>query len=93
MFVLLFGANIYSVFHGLAGGSADFAKVDLAAGTVLWLVVLATVALVFRNEVRRIDACRSGPLGGRAGPPRLSRRPATDASRRGPDVHHDDPAC
>lgn len=61
MFVLLFGANIYSVFHGLAGGSADFAKVDLAAGTVLWLVVLATVALVFRNEVRRIDACRSGP--------------------------------
>jgi ABC-type multidrug transport system fused ATPase/permease subunit len=53
LFALFFCVNTYSLLHGLAGGSALYARADLAAGTVLWLVEVAAVALVFGNSVGR----------------------------------------
>ena len=49
-FVLFFGLNTWSLFNGLAAGSAVYARADLAIGTVLWLVELAAVALIFRMK-------------------------------------------
>ena len=60
LFALFFCGNTYSLLHGLAGGSAAYARGDLVAGIVLWLLELAAVALVFRNELRRIATSRSG---------------------------------
>jgi hypothetical protein len=51
---LFFCATTYSLLHGLVGGSAHFARVDLVAGTVLWVVELAAVGLVSSNELRRM---------------------------------------
>jgi hypothetical protein len=47
-FALFFGLNTYSLFNGLAGGSAVYARADLAIGSVLWLVELVAVALIFQ---------------------------------------------
>jgi len=60
VFALFFCGNTYSLVHGLAGGSALYARADLAAGGVLWLVELAVVALVVRVELRTITTSRSG---------------------------------
>ena len=60
LFALFFCGNTYSLLHGLAGGSALYARTDLAAGGALWLVELAAVALVLRIELRTIAASRSG---------------------------------
>ncbi len=49
-FALFFGLNTWGLFNGLAGGSAVYARPDLAIGTVLWLVELAAVALIFRMK-------------------------------------------
>jgi hypothetical protein len=54
LFALFFCGNTYSLLRGLAGGSALYARTDLAAGGVLWLVELAVVALVLRVELRTI---------------------------------------
>ncbi|HZS89040.1 MAG TPA: hypothetical protein VFE42_16320 [Chloroflexota bacterium] len=45
-FALFFGLNTWGLFNGLAGGSAVYARPDLAIGIVLWLVELATLALL-----------------------------------------------
>jgi hypothetical protein len=45
----------------LAGGSAVYARADLAIGIVLWLVELVAVVLVFHKEFRKIAVSRSGP--------------------------------
>jgi hypothetical protein len=47
-FALFFGLNTWSLFNGLAGGSAVYAQADLAIGIVLWLVELVAVALIFQ---------------------------------------------
>ncbi len=47
VFALFFGLNTYGLLNGLAGGSAVYARPDLAIGIVLWLVELAAVALIF----------------------------------------------
>jgi len=60
VFAMFFCGNTYSLVHGLAGGSALYARADLAAGGVLWLVELAVVALVVRVELRTITTSRSG---------------------------------
>lgn len=59
LFSLFFCGNTYSLVHGLAGGSALYARADLAAGGVLWLVELAVVALVLRLELWTITKSRS----------------------------------
>jgi predicted permease len=60
VFALFFCGNTYSLVHGLVGGSALYARADLAAGGVLWLVELAVVAVILRIELRTITTCRSG---------------------------------
>ncbi len=50
-FALFFGQTTWSLLNGLAGGSAVYARPDLAVGIVLWLVELAAVALLFRVKV------------------------------------------
>ena len=65
LFALFFCVNTYSLLHGLAGGPARYAGPDLAAGTVLWLVEFAAVALVFGNELRRIATSPSGTTQGK----------------------------
>jgi hypothetical protein len=47
-FALFFGLNTWGLFNGLAEGSAVYARPDLAIGIVVWLVELATVALIFQ---------------------------------------------
>jgi hypothetical protein len=64
-FALFFGLNTYSLFNGLAGGSAVYARADLAIGIVLWLVELAAVVLIFqvKRAVSPSGASRSAPGG------------------------------
>jgi hypothetical protein len=50
-FGIFFVLTTFSLLHGLAGGSAAYARLDLAAGIVLWLVELATVALVIHVKI------------------------------------------
>jgi hypothetical protein len=57
-FAVFFAITTVSLLNGIAGGAATYAPVDLIAGVVLWLVALATVALVFHRE--------SGPHYGRS---------------------------
>lgn len=59
-FALFFGLNTWSLLHGLAGGSAVYARPDLAVAGILWLVELAAVALLFR-----VKAAASPPGAGR----------------------------
>jgi hypothetical protein len=51
VFALFFGLNTYGLLDGLAGGSAVYARPDLAIGSVLWLVELAAVVLIFRVKI------------------------------------------
>src|SRR5205085_4290847 len=50
-FALFFGLNTWGLLNGLAGGSAVYARPDVAIGMVLWLVELAAVALLFRVKI------------------------------------------
>ncbi len=59
LFVTNFAWTTYSLLHGLAEGSATYARADLALGIVLWLVDLATVVMIVVCEAQRIAArCR-----------------------------------
>jgi hypothetical protein len=51
VFAIFFGLNIYGLLDGLAGGSAVYARPDLAIGIVLCLVELAAVALMFNPQI------------------------------------------
>jgi hypothetical protein len=64
-FALFFGLNTWGLFDGLAGGSAVYARPDLAIGSVLWLVELAAVALIFhmKRGVAPSSASRITPTG------------------------------
>jgi len=68
-FALFFGLNTYSLFTGLAGGSAIYARQDLVSGSVLWLVELASAALIFRlkRAASPSGASRSAAWGRRRG--------------------------
>jgi hypothetical protein len=46
-FAIFFAINTCGLLNGLAGGSAMYARPDLAIGIVLWLVELAALALLF----------------------------------------------
>jgi hypothetical protein len=61
LFALSFGVNAFGLGNGLAGGSAVYARADLAVGTVLCLVQLVAVALLFEQDIRRIAGHRSSP--------------------------------
>jgi hypothetical protein len=61
LFALFFGVNAFGLGNGLAGGSAVYARADLAVGTVLCLVHLVAVALLFDQDIRRIAGHRSSP--------------------------------
>ncbi len=50
-FALFVGLNTWSLLNGLAGGSAVYARPDLAVASALWLVELAAVALLFRVKM------------------------------------------
>ena len=50
-FVPFFGLNTWGLLNGLAGGSAVYARPDLAIGMLLWLVELAAVTLIFPVKV------------------------------------------
>jgi hypothetical protein len=66
VFAIFFAVTTYSLIHGLAGGSAVYARADLALGIVLWLVQLAAVVLIFRTHMPRVTLSRWGA--GRIGP-------------------------
>jgi len=59
LFALFFGVNAFGLGSGLAGGSALYARADLAAGTALCLVHLVAVAMLFDQDIRRIAGHRS----------------------------------
>ncbi len=50
-FALFFALNTWGLFNGLAGGSAVYARPDVAIGIALWLVELAAVALIFHMKM------------------------------------------
>jgi hypothetical protein len=50
-FPLFLGLNTWSLFNGLAGGSAEYARPDLAIATVLWLIELVAVVLIFHVKM------------------------------------------
>lgn len=60
-FAIFFGINTYGLLDGLAGGSAAYARPDLAVAIVLWLVELAALALVLQTRfaASRPDAGRT----------------------------------
>ena len=59
LFVVNFALTTYSVLHGLAGGSATYAPVDLSVAIVLWVTELATVGVIVVSEARRLATWRS----------------------------------
>jgi hypothetical protein len=74
LFALFFCQNTYRLVHGLADGSALYARHDLAV-IVLWPVEVAAIAFIFRGEERRTGAprglrrryCHTGSQAGPAG--------------------------
>ncbi len=50
VFAVFFGINTWGLLNGIAQHSATYAPTALIAGTILWLVALATVALIFKKE-------------------------------------------
>jgi hypothetical protein len=61
LFAANFAVTTSSLLHGLAGGSATYARADLAAATGLWLLELATVVVIVVSETHRVAASRSLP--------------------------------
>ena len=51
VFALFFALNVFGLLNGLAQGSAVYARLDVAAGSVLCLVELAAVALIFHVKI------------------------------------------
>jgi hypothetical protein len=75
LFALLFAEITYSLSHGVAGGSATYARVDLTVGIVLWLVALGAVGALGHGVLRRITASEPrGPSAQGNGPYRPRRR-------------------
>jgi hypothetical protein len=60
LFVVNFALTTSSLLHGLAGGSATYAPVDLAVGTVLWPMELATLGVIVISEARHLATSPSG---------------------------------
>jgi hypothetical protein len=50
VFTAFFALTTLSLLSGLAGHAAVYARADLIAGTVLWLVALAAVVLMFSKQ-------------------------------------------
>ncbi len=64
---ILFVGNLCSLFNGLAHGSANDARADLAIATALCLVQLVALVLVFPNTFGRLGRPGFGP-GSKRGP-------------------------
>jgi hypothetical protein len=62
LFAVNFALTTCSLLRGLAGGSATYAPVDLAVGTVLWLMELATLGVIVISEARRLTTSRGARL-------------------------------
>jgi hypothetical protein len=60
-FSLFFGVTTYSLCNGLVHGSGSYARADLVAGVLLWLVQLVAVVLLFHPEIRQAAVRRAGP--------------------------------
>jgi hypothetical protein len=52
VFAVFFSITTASLGRGIAQNAAAYARADLIAGAVLWLVALATLALLFHKESR-----------------------------------------
>lgn len=52
LFAVNFAVTTYSLLHGLAGGSASYARTDLAVAIVLWLIELVALAVIIVSEAR-----------------------------------------
>jgi hypothetical protein len=50
-FALFFALNTWSLLNGLAGGSAVYARPDLAIASVLWLIELAALVYIFHMKM------------------------------------------
>jgi hypothetical protein len=50
VFAALFALTTLSLLSGLAGHASTYARADLIAGTVLWLVALAAMVLIFSKQ-------------------------------------------
>lgn len=58
-FAIFFGVNAFGLFHGLAQGSAVYARADLVVGVVLCLIQFAAVVLMCHEGLRKASL-RSG---------------------------------
>ena len=58
VFAIFFGTTTFSMIHGLAGGSAAFARTDLVIGVVLWLVQLTALVLIFHKHMPTVAVSR-----------------------------------
>jgi hypothetical protein len=58
-FVSFFAITTYSLLNGLVNGSATYARADLAAGSLLWLIQLSAVVLLFHSNGRTVSRLRS----------------------------------
>jgi hypothetical protein len=84
LFFVNFALTTSSLLHGLAGGSATYAPVDLAVGTVLWLTELATLAVIVVSEARRLATSRSAALVAAPGPALTLTEASSAGEERGP---------
>jgi len=50
VFTAFFALTTLSLLNALAGHAATYARADLIAGTILWLVALAAVVLIFSKK-------------------------------------------
>jgi hypothetical protein len=92
LFVVNVALTTSSLVHGLAGGSATYAPVDLAVGTVLWLMELATLGVIVISEAQRLATSRSGAPVPAPDPALSQRPPAAPANKESPDVGRHDRA-
>lgn len=56
LFAVNFAVTTYSLLHGLAGGSASYARPDLAVAVLLWLIELVALAAIVASEAQWIAA-------------------------------------
>ncbi len=62
VYAMFCGVQALCLIEGLAGGSAVYARADVALGIALCLVQLAAVVLVFHQELSRFARVRAGAI-------------------------------
>jgi hypothetical protein len=61
-FALLFIETTFSLLHGLDQGSATYARQDLIAGILLWVIELSAVIALIHSELGRFAVARTRTL-------------------------------